>query len=172
MGIGYLIAGSVLISEAIGGCANKCRKIARRASTASIAIANSISRPNTSKTSKADDTGSASGFGVIFPTLIDNSCENILRRRQSEHIPGAAMSKRGHQRHNSLIEPDHARARINHSTSMSMLSVDSINERHSIDSACRSVFAENGIQEHIAEINRIPTPYYNIDETFGEKIAN
>lgn len=162
MGIGYVIAGSVLISEAIGGCANKCRIIARRVSTTSVAIASSVSHPNSLKTSKTDDKDS---LGSIVSTSRNNSSDNILRRRQSEQIPGRAITRRGHQRHNSLIEPDHLR--VNHSTSVSMPSVDCIDE--SIDNAFKPIY---DIQEHRVEINRIPTPYYNIDENFGEKIVN
>lgn len=168
MGIGYVIAGSVLISEAIGGCANKCRKIARRASTTSIGIVNSVSHPNSMKTSKTDDNNSIES---IFPTLRNNSSENVLRRRQSEQIPGRAVTRRGHQRHNSLIEPEHLH--VNHSTSVSMPSVDGIDENNdSIGSAFRSIYAGNNVHEHKAEINRAPTPYYNIDESFGEKIVH
>lgn len=169
MGIGYLIAGSVLISEAIGGCANKCRKIARRASTASAAIANSFSHPNSIKTSQTDDPGSLAS-GVIFSTSRNSSSENILRRRQSEQIPGRAVTRRGHQRHNSLIDPDHL---VNHSTSISMLSADGIDENESVDSAFKSIYGECGsVQEHRAEINRLPTPFLSIDENFGEKIVH
>lgn len=169
MGIGYVIAGSVLISEAIGGCANKCRKIARRASTTTIATINSLSHPNSVKTGKTDDKDSL-GSSLIFPSLKDNFSENVLRRRQSEQIPGRAITRRGHQRHNSLIEPDHLR--VNHSTSISMQSVDGINRNEAMDNAFGSIYSKNGIHEHTVEINRAPTPYLNIDESFGEKIVH
>ncbi len=175
MGIGYVIAGSVLISEAIGGCANKCRKIARRASTSSIAIANSFSHPNSGKTVETDDKDSL-GSGILFPTSLNDSSDNILRRRQSEQVSGRATTRRGHQRNNSLIGPEprtEHNIQTNRSTSISMLSVDGINENESIDSRCMSIeYEEHGRQEHTAEINRVQTPFHNIDDSFGEKIEH
>lgn len=174
MGIGYLIAGSVLISEVIGGCANKCRKIARRVSTASINIPNSLSHPNSMKTSKTEDKDQDSlRSGLIFPVSSNNnSAETILRRRRSEQNSGnTIMTKgRGHRRHNSLIvnEPD----LVNNSTSISMLSVDGIDENELVDIAFKPIHAEDEIQVHRVEINRVSTPYFHIDENFGEKIDN
>lgn len=172
MGIGYLIAGSVLISEVIGGCANKCRKIARRASTASINIANSLSHPNSLKTSKTEDKDSL-GSGLIFSASKHNSAENILRRRRSEQNSGTTVLTmgRGHRRHNSLIinEPD----LINNSTSISMLSIDNIDENELVDKAFKPIQAEEDeVHVHTVEINRAATPYYKVDENFGEKVVN
>lgn len=129
-------------------------------------MANSISRPNSRKTSKSNDEGSS--YGSIFSPSRNNSSNNVLRRRQSEQIAGRVMTRRGHQRHNSMIEPDHLR--VNHSTSISMQS--GIDENESIDRAFKAIYAENGIQQHVAEINRAPTPFYDIDENFGEKVSN
>lgn len=57
MGIGYLVAVSVLISEIVGGCAKRCRQFARRNSRAAFSMG---SNPNPSKrescVSQSDET--------------------------------------------------------------------------------------------------------------------
>lgn len=173
MGIGYVVAGSVLISEAIGGFANKCRKIARRMSTTSVTMDQMTSHPNSMVTGKTDDKDESLGSGIIFSSSRNNSPGNVLRRRQSEQISGrtAAQTRRGHQRHNSLVEVRLVRPTTN-SRSISMLSVKGIDETESIDNSLKSCDAPNGVQEHAVEINRVQTPYSYIDESFGEKIVH
>lgn len=166
MGIGYVIAGSILISEAIGGFANKCRKMARRVSVTSVTMAQSTSHPNSVKTTKTDDKDDGSSF--IFSASRYNSPGNVLRRRQSEQIPGRIATRQGHQRHNSLVEVLHVQP-IN-SGSISMQSVNAIDESVSIDNSLESCDAVDRVQEHAAEINRMQTPYNYIDESFGEKV--
>lgn len=164
MGIGYIVAGSVLISEVIGGCANKCRKLARRASNVSIAISNTLSHPNSTNTGRTDDKDDSHS---IFPASWNGSSDNILRRRQSEQISSRTIVRRGHQRHNSLVDPDYFRA--SYSTSLSARSADGIAEHETIDGTLKPIGASN---KHTVEINRSPTPFPDVDESFGEKVVN
>ncbi|KAJ6620842.1 Ionotropic receptor 21a, partial [Pseudolycoriella hygida] len=163
MGIGYVAAGSVLISEIIGGCANKCRKIARRESTFS--FKSSTSHPNSRKTSRTDDIDEP-----VMSSLRNYSPDNFLQRRQSEQISGRTVTRRRHQRHNSLIDAEQYRA--NHYTSNSMPSIAGIDENDFIDNEIQTAHNGNGIHEFKAEVNRVPTPYFNTDDSFGEKIVH
>lgn len=188
MGIGYLFAGSVLISEIIGGCANKCRKIARRVSTqmssrarssyrassrASLAMINEAeSRLSSSRASLAmindaesHKSSSSSSFEIT---------QQMLRRKSAQEFsfnPFKGLYNR-HRRHHSLVS-----SRDDHIWSASILSL----KRSSLNGLTEEKLSDGlPINEEIichnivttVEINRPPTPFHNIEDTFGEEVID
>lgn len=106
MGVGYIVAGSVLVSEIVGGCAKRCRQFVRRSST--LKSFKSSFHPNTSA---QPSTESQSHTHSIYPSLDEvNSRKSSLFkrfRRKSDQantaVSNDAQSMAKHKRHNSLV---------------------------------------------------------------------
>lgn len=109
MGVGYLIAGGVLVSEIVGGCATRCRQFVRRNST--ITSLKSSFHPNTSA---QPSTASRSQTHPIEPATSESSNSRksslMLRfRRKSEQAHNANNDvpvANKHKRNNSLVVSD------------------------------------------------------------------
>lgn len=96
MGIGYLVAVSVLVSEIVGGCAKRCRQFARRNSKVTFGDG-----PRTSKR-----ISSVSQSGDIPISAQEKLRKIILNRfrRNSEPIPrDDSDNRRGHKRADSIF---------------------------------------------------------------------
>lgn len=171
MGIGYLIGASVLMSEVIGGCANKCRQIARRASHVSISES---FLPNSSRQT------SNSTRGGLLPTVIEpldddiadtlDSGSPVLRlRRQSDQTEVLRVNVLkgilvGHRRHHSLV------GGLDRSELQSVLDV--ARKGASVRFSQEDMMEEVGNRQlHTVEINRVPTPFC-VEEAFGEIVIH
>lgn len=102
MGVGYIIAGSVLVSEIVGGCAQRCRQFARRNST--ITSIKSSFHPNTS----AQPSAGTNASGQILSRPLSRKSSVFMRFRRktdpSQTISeDAAVAVARHRRHNSLV---------------------------------------------------------------------
>lgn len=189
MGIGYLIGASVLVSEVIGGCANRCRKIARRVSVASIAVdRSSAAHPNSSRRTSystrrpsgggTDDNAGGDSVGSESLDILADDCNGgksasprIRKRRKSDQTEVLRVNLlkgtlNGHRRHNSLVTG------LNRDELQSVLDIGKrgavrfANElRVATDGGGMKIF-------HVAEINRAPTPFVHHDENdgFGEAV--
>lgn len=169
MGIGYLIGACVLMSEVIGGCANKCRQIARRASHVSIAesfLQNTSRRTSTSVR--------------VVPTLIEpldddlnesSDCVSpVLRlRRQSDQTEVLRVNVLkgilvGHRRHHSLV------GGLDRNELQSVLEV--ARKGASVRFSQEDMLEQAGHRQlHTVEINRAPTPFC-VEEAFGEIVIH
>lgn len=172
MGIGYLIGASVLMSEVIGGCANKCRQIARRASHVSISES---FLPNSSRQT------SVSIRGGLLPTVMEpldddtneeslDSSSPVLRlRRQSDQTEVLRVNVLkgilvGHRRHHSLV------GGLDRSELQSVLDV--ARKGASVRFSQEDITEELGHRHlHTVEINRVPTPFC-VEEAFGEIVIH
>lgn len=162
MGIGYLIAGSVLMSEVIGGCANKCRKIARRVSVSMTSNEADSFKANTTRSSYPDTMR----FKPLYTISGLSSSDTMKLRRKSDQTEMVRSNDlkgilNGHRRHNSLVDGVGVRKR---SCSVTF------NERRLLLPDIGNISSpSSGKMYHTVEINRIPTPF-SIEETFGEKV--
>ena len=174
MGIGYLLGVSVLVSEVIGGCANKCRQIARRTSVAAESFLPNISRKTSISIVRDID-------GITPPStdlVLEPMPYNIVRRQSDQF----GIIKRNplksilgyHRRHNSLISgsletfPFHYGFENDGKVSIVKLVEEN---QYDIDrSECNTTNSDSSSKIHTVEINRVPTPYTFDDEIFGEKI--
>lgn len=187
MGIGYLIGASALMSEVIGGCANRCRKIARRVSVVSLAGGGGerlSPPPNSSRRTSYS----------MRPSLVvpENGCDTlqvvsercsasprIRRRRQSDQTEVLRVNLlkgilNGHRRHNSLVTG------LNREEIQCVLDVgrrgavkfaDGVVDEREQSSTPGSV--ADGVPSriyHVAEINRVPTPFIIQNDGFGEPV--
>lgn len=168
MGIGYLIGGSVLMSEVIGGCANKCRKITRRVSVSGNSANEQDSSviANTSRSSIIDTM-------QFRPLESDNSVSSSLlrQRRKSDQTEISRTDPlksilNGHRRHNSLVSD--LRYPLGTFADGRKKSFN-VTFTEGLPVARDSSLLSSGKCYHTVEINRIPTPF-SIEETFGEKI--
>lgn len=106
MGVGYIVAGSVLVSEIVGGCAQRCRQFLRRNST--LTSIKSSFHPNTSA---QPSTASQSQTHPIYPPLesVNSRKSSLFKRfrRKSDQantvVSNDALSLAKHKRHNSLV---------------------------------------------------------------------
>lgn len=183
MGIGYLIALSVLLSEIIGGCARKCRQFIRRPSQMSVNSASSnqvnSSQINPNLTDDAllsSNESSGNSFEITTKMLHRKSTQSdsVLNPFKSYYMR--------HRRHHSLVASESERHDLDDTKkniSLGENNVDSLsdiagNGPHKKDVATLEV--------HQVEINRIPTPFVSqyhsdeddnsIDKTMGEKVYN
>lgn len=166
MGIGYLFGASVLMSEVIGGCANKCRQFARRASKVSM---ESFLPNSSSKTSISVKDDRIRDNNMTAPVNSVNSTAVVRMRRKSDQmdIPSETPVRTNlnmHRRHNSLITGLVSTDRLNDYGILKRSAFVKFDEENQLE------FNGNSKRNyHTVEINRVPTPYC-IEETFGEKV--
>lgn len=176
MGIGYVIAFSVLVSEIIGGCARKCRTFIRRPSRISVNSSASTNRPNSSLNEQPMSAQSSSNSFEITTKMLHR--KSIL---QSNSITNPLKSYyMRHRRHHSVIASESERVNTE------------AKKRFSLDekgAGSLSDITDNGtkqLQVHKVEINRIQTPYTqrypdivvvddgndSVDGAMGERVYN
>lgn len=178
MGIGYLIAFSVLVSEIIGGCARKCRTFIRRPSRISVNSGESTNRPNSSIVLGENEQpmsaqSSSNSFEITTKMLHRKSM-------QSNSITNPLKSYyMRHRRHHSVIASESERVNLEAKKRFSL---------EDKSGSSLSDITENGtkpFQVHEVEINRIQTPYTHrypddvddngsdsIDGAMGERVYN
>lgn len=102
MGIGYLVAVSVLISEIVGGCAKRCRQFARRNSRtkcSSRSDPNALKRPSNASQLDEPPLSSKEKFRkIVFQTFRRNSAQPESTMASNE----AQNYRKGHTRSGSI----------------------------------------------------------------------
>lgn len=177
MGIGYLLAGSVLVSEIVGGCANKCREIAKRRFSFV-----SVSRRPSESVGTSNVSRKNSDAALDEQTESDEIASGLrFRRRRSEqltHKSGYRNVLDKHRRHRSLVsigegvvsgsEMQPKRVPIINGVVVKKSTFLKFDEENQLDikDSAKSV---KSVLHHQVEINRVPTPY-NFDDQFGEKV--
>lgn len=104
MGVGYIVAGSVLFSEIVGGCAQRCRQFARRNST--LTSIKSSFHQNTSAQPSATSHSQTHLIAPEFQSTESRKSSIFMRfRRKSDQTQTVCnegtVSK--HKRNNSLV---------------------------------------------------------------------
>lgn len=113
MGIGYLIAVSVLVSEIVGGCAKRCRQIVRRNSMGTF-LKSGTAHPNTSNRASF-----ASSSGEKPLSSQERFRRLVLRsfRRNSEQLPPTIASNEAQDHRKRHVRSESISALTNPDTS-------------------------------------------------------
>lgn len=152
MGIGYLIAVSVLVSEIVGGCAKRCRQFVRRNSTGKF-LKRGTTHPNTSnRASFASSTGEKP----------ESSQERFRRlvlsrfRRNSEQLPPTIASNEAqdHRKRHRRSESISAFADPATSSSVNQLTIDESWDKIEVESNIHEIPNHNGSAEYAGSASR------------------
>lgn len=187
LGAGFIIAGSVLLSEWVGGCTNRCREIMKRRQREKEDKENLHTEESHYDNSRGSSDKLSSNLAIEYETLSSFDGGEKLKNNSaqsgstSSSILAANLSRETmeelyngpRRRHSSIIlmggkmilESDAARILSRQKEGLSgMKKVEYLNiEVNSVDS-------EN---LHRVEINRPPTPFHSsIDQEFGERIIH
>lgn len=177
MGIGYLFGVFVLVSEIVGGFTNKCRKLARRVS---IATVDSVLPNSSRKTSMHSNWIGMNGVdsGLEAADHIDD--HRSLKSSTSTTSSMPATRPNGKRRLSMLDSrqmEEHwnnggdGNAKLRHRSSVDLNRFKGIPFVPSM-----YVGSNPPINVTTAEINRVPTPFIDIDldldESFGERVLH
>lgn len=173
MGIGYLIGASVFISEAVGGCAKKCREIARRGSMA-LSLRSSAGNPNSSRKTSVSAVG-------VHQYFNENDCvdeeeeeaDDVLSNDEKQFTENIK-----HRRHNSLVlctfsdDKNKMKELLNLKRSADDEPIEISNDANEIFKINETHQAEINWKPNLVNLESTPTTDGGIDECFGEKINN
>lgn len=167
MGIGYSFGVFVLVSEIVGGFTNKCRKLARRVSIATI---DSV-RPGTSR--KASSNTIYSGILDAVNGIVDHTS---LKSSTSTNFSIPRVS--GGNRRMSMLDSRQIEKHWNGETKCKRRHNSVDLHRFKDIPFIPSIYVEANPPPQVnltqVEINRVPTPFVEIDldDTFGEKVTH
>lgn len=171
MGIGYLFGVFVLGSEIVGGFTNKCRKLARRVSVATV---DSV-LPYSSRKSSAH-----SRWNGTLNEASDNIATDCTSLKSSTSMACSLHRQNGTRRMSlepRLVEEHHWNGTNGENEKKKHCSSSAdLNRYKSGIRFIPTMHLESTptISLTTAEINRVPTPFVDIDldETFGEKVMH
>lgn len=154
MGIGYLVAVSVLVSEIVGGCAKRCRQIVRRNSMGTFLKSGTAqAHPNTSNRASF---ASSSGEKPL------SSQERFRRlvlsrfRRNSEQLPTTIPSNEAqdHRKRHIRSESISALANPDTSSGVDQLTFDERWDKIEDETDIQEIRNHNGSAEYAGSANR------------------